>query len=327
MLGKIALVLSVVLAAGCSREDAPAAKPTKVRFAYARKIQYAPQILAAKTGLFAKAGVEVESQILLGGIQCAEALTTGAADMAAMGDVPALIAASSGMPVRIVCRYGGCERMHHIVAGPESGIQTIADLAGKRIAVQKGSSTHGAFLLFCQKHNLDQGRVTIIDLHPKHMPEAMAAKQVDAIVGSEPWPTNVEEAVKGSHEVCCLSGLGNDFPHVVVVSQRFAEAHPEAVRAVVRAVAEAVAKMNADPVASAANIAAVTGVPAEREQRILQSLDWRVTLDDTVRDSLQQTAEFLHGNGRIPKVPDLATVLDDSFLPPPPTPTACPTGR
>jgi NitT/TauT family transport system substrate-binding protein len=285
-----------------------------VRLAYARKIQYAPQILAAEAGLFAEAGVEVKSQVLLGGIQCAEALTTGAADMAAMGDVPALIAASSGMPVKIVCRYGGGERMHRVVVGPNSGIKTIADLAGKRIAVQKGSSTHGAFLLFCQKHGLDGGRVTLVDLHPRHMPEAVAAGQVDAIVGSEPWPTNVAEAVKGSHEVCCLSGLGNDFPHVLVVSNRFAEAHPEQVRAVIGAVTQAVGRMNTDPAASAASVAQVTGVPAEREQRILQSLDWRVALDDTVRASLQQTAEFLHANGRIPRVPDLAAVLDDSFL-------------
>jgi NitT/TauT family transport system substrate-binding protein len=315
MLHRIGLILSIALAVSCSQSDAPKSGAAKVRFAYARKIQYAPQILAAETGLFTGAGFEVESQIMLGGIQCAEALTTGAADVAAMGDVPALIAASSGMPVKIVCRYGGGERMHRIVAGPKSGIKTIADLAGKKIAVQKGSSTHGAFLHFCQKHGLDDGRVTIVDLHPKHMPEAIAAGQVDAIVGSEPWPTNVEAAVEGSHEVCCLSGLGNDFPHVVVVSTRFAEAHPDQVRAVVQAVADAVAKMNANPAASAASIAQVTGVPTEREQRIMQSLDWHIALDETVRASLQQTAEFLHENGRIPKVPDLATVLDDSFLP------------
>jgi len=304
--------LSLGLLVGCSRRESSSGK---VRFAYARKIQYAPQILAAETGAFAEAGVEVESQVLLGGIQCAEALTTGAADMAAMGDVPALIAAASGMPVRIVLRYAGGERMHRVVAAPTAKIASIADLAGKRIAVQKGSSTYGAFLRFCEKHGLDQGRVTLVDLHPKHMPEAMAADQVDVIVGSEPWPSNVEEAVPGSHEVCCLAGLGNDFPHVLVVSARFADAHPEQVRAVVLAITKAVEQLNADSAAAAEVIARVTGVPAAREKRILESLDWGARLDDTVRDSLQQTAEFLHRNGRIPSVPDLAKVIDPSFLP------------
>ncbi|MBT7298827.1 MAG: aliphatic sulfonate ABC transporter substrate-binding protein [Victivallales bacterium] len=300
------------LLVGCSRRETDSGK---LRFAYARKIQYAPQILAAETGAFAKAGVEIESQVLLGGIQCAEALTTGAADMAAMGDVPALIAAASGMPVKIVLRYAGGERMHRIVAGPTAKIGSIADLAGKRIAVQKGSSTYGAFLRFCDKHGLGQGKVTLVDLHPKHMPEAIAANQVDAIVGSEPWPSNVEEAVPGSYEVCCLAGLGNDFPHVLVVSTRFAEAHPEQVRAAVLAIAEAVGQLNENPAVAAATIAKVTGVPAAREQRIIESLDWGARLDDTVRDSLQQTGEFLHRSGRIPVVPDLATVIDPSFLP------------
>lgn len=309
---RFVLFAILAIAAGCSK---PATETTTVRLAYGRKMQYAPQIVAAETGLFQAQGVTVESQLMVGGIQCAEAVTTGAADMAAMGDVPALIAAASGAPVKIVLRYAGNENMHRIVAAPDSGITTAADLVGKRIAVQKGSSTYGAFLLFCQAKGLDVRSLKLVDLNPRYMPEAVAAKEVDAIVGSEPWPSNVEATVPGSHSVCCLSGLGNEFPHLVLVSARFAETHPDAVRAVVRALNEAVARINADPATAAAVLSKVTGVPADREERDLRAFDWRITLDDKVRASLRQTAEFLHESGQIPALPDLDQCLDASFLP------------
>ena len=41
-------------------------------------------------------------------------------------DAPAIIAAASGLPVKIISSYGGGERMHRIVAGPKSGIEAPA---------------------------------------------------------------------------------------------------------------------------------------------------------------------------------------------------------
>ena len=326
LLPKVLRVTTVVIALaalgcvwGCGREGAqpsepPAERPTALRLAYGKKIHYAPQIIALKQGYFIDAGLAIDAKAVQAGIQAAEALTSGSADAAVMGDAPAIIAAASGMPVKIIASYGGGERMHRLIAGPKSGIKTPAGLKGKRVGIQMGSSTHGAFLLFLNKNGLSTDDLKLVPLDPSDMPEAMLANQIDAGVGSEPWPSNIEERVKGSFEVATLAGLGNTYPLVMLVTARYAEAHPEAVVAALRATQQAVNLMHTDADRAAGLISEATGVPLERERKIMDTLDWGVVLDDATINSLKQTADFLYSQGKIQSLPDWDEVVDRSFI-------------
>jgi len=284
----------------------------KVRLAYGTKVDYAPQIIALREGYFQEQGLEVEALALQAGRQCAEALTTGNADIAVMGDVPAILAACAALPTKIVASYGNT--VHRMVAAKDSGIKQPKDLEGKRLAVQKGSSTYGGFLLWCKKNGVDINKVKVLDLDPTTMPEAMIARQIDVMVGSEPWPSNVEEKCPGAYTVAELSGLGNTFPLVVMVTAEFAEKQPEAVVGFLRAVSKAVDMLREDPDRAAAIIASVTGVPVEREAKSVRKYGWGMRMDEELRASLEQTAEFLKEQGKIKALPDFAKVLNDWFM-------------
>lgn len=318
----LGILLLVVAAAviGCGERPTtdggtpPAKMPTPLRLAYGTKIHYAPQIIALKQGLFAAEQLAVEAKAVQAGIQAAEALTSGSADVAVMGDAPAIIAAASGMPLRIVASYGGGERMHRIVAAPGSHVRAAADLKGKRVGIQMGSSTHGGFLLFLEKNGLSTDDLKLVPLNPSDMPEAMLARQIDVGVGSEPWPSNIEERVEGSYELATLSGLGNTYPLVMLATETCAREHPEAVLAALRASDRAVEFMHAQPDEAAALISEATGVPAARERNIMDTLEWEVVLDETTVDSLRQTAEFLHSQGKIENMPDWDAFVDRSFV-------------
>ena len=314
------LILAAVALAGCGQHPAtdagatPSGQPTSLRLAYGKKIHYAPQIVALKQGYFGNAGLAIDAKAVQAGIQAAEALTSGSADAAVMGDAPAIIAAASGMPVKIIASYGGGERMHRLVAGPTSGIKTPADLKGKRVGIQMGSSTHGAFLLLLDKNGLSANDLELVPLDPSDMPEAMLANQIDAGVGSEPWPSNIEERVEGSSEVATLSGLGNNYPLVMLVTTRYAQAHPGAVVAALRATQRAVDLMHTEADRAAGLISEATGVPVERERKIMDTLEWGVVLDDATINSLKQTADFLYTQGKIQSLPDWDKVVDRSFI-------------
>lgn len=284
------------------------------RLAYGRKIHYAPQIIALEQGYFEAQGVRLRGLVLLAGSQCAEALTTGAADAAVMGDAPAIFAVASGRPIKIVASYGGGDRMHRIVVAKESGIHSPKDLMGKRVAIQFGSSTHGAFLLFCKKENVTLTKVRLVNIRPTDMPEAMASSQIDAAVGSEPWPSNLEERLPGSYELATLSGLGNEYPLMMLVSTEFAERFPKKVVAMLRATNRAIKLMNEEPPRAAEIIAKVTGVPVHRELRVMNTLKWELRLDEHIRRSLDQTAAFLKDNRKILRLPDLQRAFDARFL-------------
>jgi NitT/TauT family transport system substrate-binding protein len=320
VLPAVLAALALAGAVGCGSQPAARTvtpspeRPVPLRLAYGKKIHYAPQIVALKQGFFSQQSLAVEAKVVQAGIQAAEALTSGSADAAVMGDAPGIIAAASGMPLKIVASYGGGERMHRLVAGPGSGIRSPDDLKGKRVGVQMGSSTHGAFLLFLKKNALGADDLKLVPLNPSDMPEAMLTDQIDAGVGSEPWPSNIEESVEGSYEVATLSGLGNNYPLVMLVTEAYAQEHPDAVVAILNATREAVDFMHQQPAEAAALIAEATGVPVARERKVMDTLEWGVVLDEATINSLKQTAEFLHSQGKITHVPDWDNAIDGSFF-------------
>jgi sulfonate transport system substrate-binding protein len=307
------VVMMVVLlaASGVGAEEQMA-----IRMAYVQKIHYAPTIIAVKEGYFEAEGVKVKPVILPAGtgIVAAEALISGSADAAVMGDAPAIYAAASGKPIKIVACYGGGEKMHRIIAGKNSGIRMAKDLAGKTIAVNFGSSTHGALMLYLKKNGLDLNKVRLMNLNSSDMPEALATAQIDAVAGSEPIPSTVEMGAPGSYELATLSGLGNSYPLVLVVSDDLAAKNPRAVSALVRATAKAVNLMNQEPNRASGIIASATGATPQFELKVMQALEWRVRLDKDVRDSLKQTEDFLYDTKKIPAKPDLDKFFDDRFL-------------
>ena len=87
--------------------------------------------------------------------------------------------AASGRPLKIVACYGGGEKMHRWIAGKNSGIHSAKDLTGKKIAVNFGSSTHGALMLYLKKNGLDVQQVQLMNLNSSDMPEALATGQID----------------------------------------------------------------------------------------------------------------------------------------------------
>jgi aliphatic sulfonates family ABC transporter substrate-binding protein len=306
------LIIIVLLAVSWVAGD----DQTAIRVAYVQKIHYAPTIIAVKQGYFEDEGVKVKPVILAAGtgIVAAEALISGSAEAAVMGDAPAIYAAASGKPVKIVACYGGGEKMHRIIAGKNSGIRETKDLTGKTVAVNFGSSTHGALMLYLKKNGLDLSLVKIMNLNSSDMPEALATGQIDAVAGSEPIPSIVEMGAPGSYELAMLSGLGNSYPLLLLVSAELAADNPKAVSALVRATAKAVRLINEDPQRASEIIARATGATPQFELKVMQALEWRVRLDREDRDSLAQTRDFLFDIKKIPTKPDLDKFFDERFL-------------
>ncbi|MEW5910024.1 MAG: hypothetical protein AB1659_09530, partial [Thermodesulfobacteriota bacterium] len=122
--------------------------------------------------------------------------------------------------------------------------------------------------------------------------------------------------VTGSYEVATLSGLGNNYPLVLLISETLATKNQKAAAALVRGHATAVDLMNQDPERAAGIIAGVTGASPQFELKVMQSLEWRVYLGYEVRESLSQTRDFLYEMKKISFRPDLSKFMDDRFLKP-----------
>jgi NitT/TauT family transport system substrate-binding protein len=220
-----------------------------------------------------------------------------------MGDAPSITLLDKNPGASIVCRYSGGEGLHRYLA--RDYIAEPKDLEGRKVGIQMGSSTHGSFLQWMEANQVNASQVTLVPISPGDMPTAMDTEQIDAMAGSEPWPTNVEKACGDDvHQIGDSSGLGNTFPLMLMASQKAIQEKPEAVRAAVRAVQRAVEYINQHYEESAGICAQRIGLSPEETKRCMDSEFFAVGFNQTDVDSLDQTAAFLLENGKISAVPD-----------------------
>ncbi len=283
-----------------------------IRVCYPNKAQYAPFIIAKETDAWKKNGLAVKNIVIAGGgIEVAEALVAGEADVAAMGDVPTLIALSRNGNLRILSSYMTSEGMHRIIVSQSSDIVKPSDLIGKKMAVHVGSSTHGGLLLYLKKNGIDQKDVNFVSIPPQYFPEAMQKGEVDAIAGSEPWPQNVLDKNPTACQLTTLGGLGNNYPHLILARNDFVKSHPEQSNALLRVIADMEVMLRDRPEEAARFISQSTGRSWEKELAAISEIQWRTGFDETIEKSLMQTAEFLFAEGKLKKMPDLKSAVQN----------------
>lgn len=292
------LILALLLASAL----AAAESPIPCRLAYLAKLHYAPVMVAQADGLFARAGLAVEP-VVVGpgsGILAAEALATGAADAGAMGDGPIIISTTRDPLPVFLGVYVAAERQHRLVARPGVAVAVPADLVGKRVAVHHGSSTHAGLLLLLRKHGL-AGQVTLINLNPKDMADALRAGQADLAAASDPIPDLILRKLPGTTPAGDLAGLGTDFPYGLVVARRWAEANPDGCRRLLQALEGACAAITAEPERTTALVAAVTKDTPEDTRTWMGRCQWSLRTPAAVMPGLELLAQALGEAGGLAK--------------------------
>jgi NitT/TauT family transport system substrate-binding protein len=309
----IIVALVVGAAALLVTTSTSAGQKNKITLVYPHKVNYEPFIIAEEKGFFKEEGLDVDVKVVVGGIQAAEALAVGSADAGAMGDAPAVLLMSKNAPVKIAARYGSGETIHRLLASTD--IKSPKELEGKRIGIQFGSSTHGGFMLWAKKTRLEISTVTIVPLSPLDLPEAMNTRQIDAMAGSEPWPTNVEKLCKDKvHQLADFSRLGNTFPHVLVVTHKLAARSPGDVKKLVRAITRAAGYIRNNSEKAAEITSKYTGLSIQDQVRCTARLSWEIGWMEQDLKSIQKTAQFLKDFGKISEIPDMVEFINKSYL-------------
>lgn len=108
-------------------------------------------------------------------------------DVATVGSVPFLIGLSQGVDWVMIGIHSEGAYAEGIVARKDSGIDTLADLRGKRIGYFRGSTTHYAVIQALRQVGLRPDQVTLLHMPPAEQVAAMAKKELDAAVAWEPW--------------------------------------------------------------------------------------------------------------------------------------------
>jgi sulfonate transport system substrate-binding protein len=114
-------------------------------------------------------GTKVQWTEFPAGPQLLEALALGSVDLGATGDAPPVFAQAAGKDVVYVGAEPPKPDSSAVLVKPDSALRTLADLKGRRIALQKGSSAH-----FLTVRAVRQAGLGWADIQPVYLPPADA---------------------------------------------------------------------------------------------------------------------------------------------------------
>ena len=258
----------------------------------------APVWIAAKGGLFAKYGLDVEPECLQAGTATIQGLLGGDFQFIETSGVDLLAARLGGADVRILGVHINTIP-YSIVGSPE--ITEPSGLRGKRIAVSRvGTSSDFAVRYALDRVGLrGEGDVTIVSAGNQATRfAALKGGSVDAAVVSP--PLNVLASKLGLREIVSLSGLGVEYAHeAVATTGDYLKAHPEVANAFLKGYVESLYLWKAEPERTKQLLADYLAFDASAQEEA-QSLDetwiaYRDLLPDVPRPTRCRAGADLQG--------------------------------
>ncbi|GGI88055.1 ABC transporter substrate-binding protein [Saccharopolyspora subtropica] len=243
-----------------------------------------------------------------------EAVSADAIDLGGVGNTPPLFAAAAGAKIRAVAASKGNTTSDALVVRPDSPLQRVDELRGRKIAVAKGSSAHAQILLTLRTINLTPDDVELVYLQPSDALGAFRQGAVDAWAIWDPYFSQVQ-LESGARVIADGRHTANGLSFQVAGTAALADAGRNTAIAdyLVRlARAQRYADTHREERAQA--WAADTGLPIEVTRRATAAgPDLPVPLDEAVVRSEQELADAFVAAREIPRRFSFAEFVDTRF--------------
>jgi sulfonate transport system substrate-binding protein len=229
-----------------------------------------------------------------------EALNVGSIDFGIAGETPPIFAQAAGAPLVYLAYDPPAPQGEAILIPKDSPLKSVADLKGKKVALNKGSNVHYLLVRALEQAGLKYSDIQPVFLAPADALAAFTRGSVDAWVIWDPYEA-AAEAATGARILADGTGLVANH-QFYFSSKKFLADNARAVDAVLDALNEADdwTKNNIDAVAeqlspSIGLPAAVLAVSLKRESYGIQPIN------NDVIASQQRIADTFVALGLVPK--------------------------
>lgn len=233
-----------------------------------------------------------------------EALNVGSIDFGDVGEAPPIFAQAAGAPLAYVAATPPRPRTEAVLVPAQSSIRSVADLKGKRVALNKGSNVHYFLVKLLRHHGLQYGDVELAFLAPADARAAFERGSIDAWVIWDPFFAAAQKSLN-ARVVADASGIVGNRSYYFT-SQGYAEKNPDVIHIVVEEVAavDQWGKQNKDDLAS--ELARLWGLPKPVVDLAISRQEFgTVPITRAIIGEQQQIADTFVELGLIPKHVDV----------------------
>ncbi|EHQ87755.1 ABC transporter substrate-binding protein [Desulfosporosinus youngiae] len=296
-------------------------KPETINASYVSRPINVPSIVAQEKKMFEnefqKDGIAFKWHDIPVPSNQLEALAAKSLDISnSLNYVSAILAKANGNDIKIVSSYSRFPKGISLVVKTDGSVNTVADLKGKKIALQKGTMLHEMLIRALAEVNLTTQDLELINMDSTAATAAISAGHVDATILPEPL---LSKAV-ATGKIKPLRSADGLIPGLSVIAVRsdFAQTHPELVKRYLDIHRTSIEW-------SEANLEEALTMTAQKNQMDINGVkalypifNFEMSLDE-VKSDLLKSASFLQKEGMIRPDVDINNVVeelvDPSYLP------------
>ena len=175
----------------------------------------------------AEHGVDVKWTEFPGGPQLLEGLNVGSVDFGVTGETPSVFAQAAGADLLYVAHEPPAPTGEAILVPKDSPIKSVAELKGKKVALNKGSNVHYLLVRALEDAGLKYGDITPVYLPPADARAAFERGSVDAWVIWDPFQSAAEKQLQ-ARTLRDGSGLVDNH-QFYLATRTYAEKNPQVI--------------------------------------------------------------------------------------------------
>jgi sulfonate transport system substrate-binding protein len=229
-----------------------------------------------------------------------EALNVGAIDFGNTGEAPPIFAQAAGAPIQYVAYEPPAPKGEAILVQKDSKLNSVAELKGKKVALNKGSNVHYLLVKALEKAGVKYSEIEPVFLAPADARAAFERGAVDAWVIWDPFQA-AAEAATGARTLADGTGIVANY-QFYFASKKFLENDPKIVDLVLAQLSEVDDWAKGDIHAVAEQLAPAVGLPVAVIEVALKRQSYGIKpLSDAVIADQQQVADTFFALGLLPK--------------------------
>jgi sulfonate transport system substrate-binding protein len=229
-----------------------------------------------------------------------EALNVGAVDFGNTGEAPPIFAQAAGAPIQYVAYEPLAPKGEAILVPKDSKLNSVADLRGKKVALNKGSNVHYLLVKALEKAGVKYSEIETAFLAPADAGAAFERGAVDAWVIWDPFLA-AAEAATGARTLADGTGIVSNY-QFYFSSKKFLESDPKIVDLVLSQLSEVDDWARSDIHAVAEQLAPAIGLPVPVTEVALKRQAYGIKpVTDAVIADQQQVADAFFALGLLPK--------------------------
>ena len=296
----IVVVIAAAFGLGYARSlgsfATPAAPAQKLRVALPAVPQAGLLLIAAAMGYFAEEGLDVTLTRVSDGREALDLLAQGQADLASASEVPFVVAVLKGESLSIAASVANVSNDMAVVARRDHAIAVPHDLLGKRVGVTFGSSADYLLWAFLIRHKLAPESVTLVDVPPRRMVQALAGGTVDAVSTWAPIESRVLSEL-GGNALPFVEADAYPVGHVVVGRSELLRAGADVMQKVMRALLKAEDFNRAQPQQALRVVADGLALDVKTLEPGWKDIEFRVALRQSLLVAVEDEARWAMERG------------------------------